>query len=203
MSVDHKQPTAKPVADKGTQVLDLSSLPENVRVQIQTDEPPVKGVPVRKELSNRSLGTIISAAIGSVIGYAGTKLYVNSQMFDFETEVLKKTRGNILGRSGLGAAVSENGFAAPGFAAGLSSGEIHLANAAELAQSGKYGSMPKFIYKNLGGPGGKDLVALGGALVVGGAAAALAYSMLGSPDRSRKGDWTERAASEPPSNIER
>lgn len=189
------EPLAPEVGEIG-----LSRLPEksNVHIYMGGQEKAPDARP-KADIPTRSLYTMISGAIGAVAGYVSSRLYINQKMFDFDTAVLAKTRKDILGRAGIGAAVSETGIA-PGLAAGLGTGEIHMANAMELAQTGKFGTVPKFIYKTLGGPQGKSAVALAGAAVVGTAAAAIAYATSGEEkpraEEPKAKDWADKVASD-------
>jgi len=187
------------------QKLDLSSLPEkgNVVIHYNRDEPLVyDATKIKGDIPKRPLYILISGAVGAVVGYVGTKIYVNQKMFAFETEVLGQTKSNILGRSGLATAVTEVGLSGGGLAAGLASGQIHMSNASDLALSGKHGRLPKFIYSALDGPGGKSIIALGGALAVGAVAAAVAYSVTPpdakkpESDATKGNDWKDKVAAD-------
>ena len=92
-----------------SQKIDLSTLPKdsNVHIHVGTEQPEFKGSRIEAEYSKRSLVSIITGAIGAVLGGFGTASYINDKMFDFKTEVLDKTKNNILGRSGIGAGLVE------------------------------------------------------------------------------------------------
>lgn len=180
--------------------LDLSSLPDkaNVHIHMPKDEAVVMGR-AKEPTPRRTLIGMITGAIGAAVGYVTSRIYVNQKMFDFDTEVLSQTKENILGRSGLGASIAESGAGSSslaGIAGGFSSGEIHMSNATKLAQSEKYGKFPKFIYKTLGGPQGKSMVALAGAAAVGTVAAGAGYLMAGPDAPKAESDkdknWSNR-----------
>lgn len=195
-------PATEPDKKDSAPILDLSSLPDNSKVQIHVgnDADVVQGRPV-KDYSKRSMSAMISGLVGAAAGYIGTKVYVNQKMFEFKTEVFGKTADRITGRGGIGAGLVESGAALGSgtLAAGLGSGEIFMANATELAKSGKYGEFPKFIYKTLGGPQGEAMIALAGAAAVGTVAATIAYNMV-KPEKKEKtnGDWANKVAEAEP-----
>ena len=184
-----------------SQKIDLSTLPKdsNVHIHVGTEQPEFKGSRIEAEYSKRSLVSIITGAIGAVLGGFGTASYINDKMFDFKTEVLDKTKNNILGRSGIGAGLVEGGAAlgGGGLAGALGSGEIHASNAQTLAKSGKYGALPKFIYKL---PGGETTLVLAGAAAVGTVAAAVAYNVVGpdkkKPEEDKNKDWADKVATD-------
>ncbi len=181
-------------ATKKDHTIHLNAVPEGSNVRIHVENGAVQNSSPKAEISKRSVIGMITGAIGAIVGYVSTKLYINQKMFDFDTEVLDTTKKNILGRSGLGASVAESGLGG-GFAAGISTGEIHAANASKLAQSGKYGDFPKFIYKTLGGSEGRAAVALAGAAVVGTVAAVAAYSAVKpdkKPEPQSDKDWADK-----------
>ncbi len=193
-------PAPEPEAKDKPQVIDLQTLPENSKVHIHVgnSEPVMEATRVKPDYSKRTIASMLAGGVSAIAGYVASKIYVNQKMFDFETEVLGQTKGNILGRAGLGASLTEvGGMGSGGLAAGLGSGEIHMANASRLAQSGKYGEFPKFIYKTLGGPEGKTMVALAGAAAAGTVAAAIAYNAVGpdkKPAEDRGKDWADKVA---------
>ncbi|MBY0408211.1 MAG: hypothetical protein K2Q01_11010 [Rickettsiales bacterium] len=168
-----------------------------VRIQVMNAEPVYQGRPVKqRDYSDRTLGALAGGLIGAIAGGFGTAAWLGRALFDFRTEVAGQTKGNILGPRGLGGAIAETGGFG-GMAGGFASGEIHTANALALAKTGKYGSLPKFVYTI---PGGESTLILGGAAVAGTLAAMAGYSM--TKDKPKPGadaagkDWAEKTATD-------
>lgn len=133
-------------------------------------------------ISSRGMGAMVSGAVGAVAGLFGGDLYVKNKLFAFEAEVEKRTRADILGRRGLGAAIAETsgsdiGATFGSMGPGMASHEIRSANAYAVVQEGNH-EFAKFIYTKLGG--NKSLIPLAAAAVVGTITAGAAYSALKS-----------------------
>ena len=209
------EPDTAPQKDQPT-VVQLPAFPENTNVRIFIDgkKEGNQAIPVddavppadikpgveypedgRSNFSLRALGTMISGAVGAVVGFFGGGLYVDNKMFEFDAEVERRTREDILGRRGLGAATAESSIAnnIGSMAPGMASHEIRLANTYAVAKEGKH-EFAHFIYTKLGGS--KGTIPLAVAAVVGAAAAAVAYVTL-KPKNALKLDGIEALKSAP------
>jgi len=105
--------------------------------------PPIQYPPtIPGEMSSRSLGTMLSAGIGAIVGWFGGHSYARSKMIDFNGEVAKLTNEKIL-KGGASAGLASMGASDLGgsmmHAGATIGGGTFRENAHyELLKSGKY-----------------------------------------------------------------
>jgi hypothetical protein len=172
-----------PEAENTAKTIQLPAFPENSHVRIHVEQPREQ-----REMSSRTLGTIISGAVGGFLGLFGGHMYARNKLIEFDSAVSDLTRADIM-RGGTGAGLGSMGAEAGGImnaGAALGGGIIEEKHRLDLIRSGKH-KFAKFL-RVIGGEGS---FALGTAVVAAGAAAA-AYLAF-----SRKNDSGHSVTNEP------
>lgn len=99
-----------PEKDPNSQVIQIPPIPENSHVRIHVDQAPAVEAKPAKEVSKRSIVSIITGSISGAIAWFTAHVYAQDKMLEYEAEYKKRSMQSILGKNGLGAAAAESGM---------------------------------------------------------------------------------------------
>ena len=159
----------------------------NIIIRLGNEESVTEGRPI-KPMKTRTIGGLISAAVGAVAGWFGAETTLERKLRPFDSEVLKTTTEKLLGRNGVAGAIDESmataGTSMNALGRGLVSGEIGMNQYMEAVNSGRF-KLATFLHDYLGGARGRSNAKIAAA-VAGGAVIAGAYTLLAPKDAAEE-----------------